>query len=376
MKKILILIDNYLPGHRYGGPVTSIHSMCSNLANKYSFYILTSNRDYGCDDEYEIENNIWTNSVSPKYKVMYVPSKKLYSVRFLKFMLPQFDKIFLCGAFSKLTLLSLLVLKKFKERRKKVIVAPMGVFFEGAMNVKKAKKKTFIFFAKMIGFYRGVSWSCTNEAEKQAIKSVFGKRETCVVAEDMVLPVFVGSPSPTGPNVRCVFISRICKTKNLMCAIDAVIKCRSLNVTLDIYGPVEDRDYYSECMTLAGAANGRKIRYVGDVKPSDIVLTFSRYDVFVFPTVTENFGHVIYEAMSGGCIPVISDRTPWNWIGKDGFGVVVSTLNSDAFSKAIDNLAKIGSSELYDRKAASLQGAKIFFSKSISRTGYIDLFQD
>ena len=30
----------------------------------------------------------------------------------------------------------------------------------------------------------------------------------------------------------------------------------------------------------------------------------------------KNYGHVIFEALAGGCIPIISDQTPWNDIEK------------------------------------------------------------
>ena len=51
-----------------------------------------------------------------------------------------------------------------------------------------------------------------------------------------------------------------------------------------------------------------------------VIETFSKYDVFLFPTKGENYGHVIFEALAGGCIPIISDQTPWNDIEQAGCG--------------------------------------------------------
>lgn len=41
------------------------------------------------------------------------------------------------------------------------------------------------------------------------------------------------------------------------------------------------------------------------VDSQEVVETFSQYDVFLFPTKGENYGHVIFEALAGGCMTSI-----------------------------------------------------------------------
>jgi len=48
--------------------------------------------------------------------------------------------------------------------------------------------------------------------------------------------------------------------------------------------------------------------------------TLARYHFLLFPTLSENFGHVIFEALGAGCAPVISDRTPWRGLMEKGLG--------------------------------------------------------
>ena len=56
--KIAILIDWYLPGTKAGGPVRSIYSLINLLKNDYDFYIITTNKDLGSENEYkDIEPN-------------------------------------------------------------------------------------------------------------------------------------------------------------------------------------------------------------------------------------------------------------------------------------------------------------------------------
>ena len=45
-----------------------------------------------------------------------------------------------------------------------------------------------------------------------------------------------------------------------------------------------------------------------------------KHHVFLFPTLGENFGQVILEAMTAGCAILISDATPWRGLQEKGYG--------------------------------------------------------
>lgn len=101
----------------------------------------------------------------------------------------------------------------------------------------------------------------------------------------------------------------------------------------------------------------------------------SNYDAFLFPTKGENYGHVIYEALAAGCVPVISDRTPWLDLEENGCGYVVPLEDQDDFIKTIKELAAIketGALEDMEIKAVEYARAKYYLSTSSS--GYINLF--
>ena len=44
-KKILIVIDWFLPAYKAGGPIQSVANMANHLKNEFDFWIYTSNRD-------------------------------------------------------------------------------------------------------------------------------------------------------------------------------------------------------------------------------------------------------------------------------------------------------------------------------------------
>ena len=80
--------------------------------------------------------------------------------------------------------------------------------------------------------------------------------------------------------------------------------------------------------------------YQGDVASEEVQLKLSEHDVFLFPTLGENYGDVIFEALSVGCIPIISDQTPWEEIKSRDAGFIFPLNQQQDFSEAVDNLAK------------------------------------
>ncbi len=66
--------------------------------------------------------------------------------------------------------------------------------------------------------------------------------------------------------------------------------------------------------------------------------TFRRYDAFIFPTLSENFGHVIAEALMVGCPVIISDQTPWTDVSHVEGGWSIALENSEKYIQAIQEI--------------------------------------
>ena len=62
------------------------------------------------------------------------------------------------------------------------------------------------------------------------------------------------------------------------------------------------------------------VKYIGLVSRDEIFNTFSKYDLFILPSKSENYGHVIAESLAVGTPVLISDRTPWKNLEKRKLG--------------------------------------------------------
>ena len=99
------------------------------------------------------------------------------------------------------------------------------------------------------------------------------------------------------------------------------------------------------------------------------------YHVFLFPTLGENYGHVIHEALSAGCPCVISDQTPWQNLEKNQAGFVFPLDRKDRFAAAIDHYAAMSEEEFQEASAAAYAYAVQVGDEAVQSTGYRDLFE-
>lgn len=374
MKKILILPGYYLPGYKDGGPSRSIKNLVDYLGEEYDFRIIAADHDYGEKEPYvDIIRNDW-NQVG-KAKVWYVGPGG-FTGKFILRMAADADVVYVCGCFSNFSRI-VLALKKNKKIKAKVTVASMGLFSPGAFRIKYPKKKLYVEMLKMAGYFKAIEWSATGTDEVRDIKRIIGQKAACRIATDLPQQMkYMPKPvEKSEDGLRIIFLSRISRKKNLDYAIK-ILQNVSERVQFDVYGTMEDEKYYDKCLKEVKKLPAHVIfTYKGEVKPENVIEVFSGYHVFLFPTLGENYGHVIYEAMAGGCIPVISDRTPWEEIGRKGIGKVIPLENKRLFTKTIQGLAEESDITCADRQRRAAEYAWEY-SQNMDCQGYRDIFEN
>jgi glycosyltransferase involved in cell wall biosynthesis len=113
-----------------------------------------------------------------------------------------------------------------------------------------------------------------------------------------------------------------------------------------------------------------QVRYLGSVPHSEILGIFASHDVFFFPTLAENNGYVILEALLAGCPVLLSDRTPWRGLESIGAGKDLSLANPDAFRLALEELASLSPEAHAEmrRRAQAYGRARLHASEDIEAT--------
>ena len=352
MKTILIIMGRYLPGYKDGGPVRSIKNLVDRLGNEYDFRILTADRDHGDGESYTgIKIRDW-NTVGAA-KVYYVEPGG-FNRKTVERLAKEADMVYLCGCFNDYARTTL-KLKKQGRIECQVVIAAMGLFSPGAFHIKYPKKKAYMVLLKRLGYFRGVEWSATSEEEAEDIRREAGKDAVCHLAEDLPRkPEEIQHIAKTDTgSLNVIFLSRISRKKNLLFAVKILQRMKG-DIAFDIYGNMEDISYWKECEEeLKKLPENVKWEYKGAAEAEQVVKIFAKYDIFLFPTMAENYGHVIFEAMAGGCVPIISDKTPWTEEKAGNCGEVVELERENAvedFAEAVEKYA--GMTQLEKRRAA------------------------
>ena len=373
MKKILILIAWYLPGYKAGGPIQTIKNLTDYLGDEYEFYILTGDRDLGDKVPYPgIQYHTWNRIGNAR--VQYVKPGG-FTLKTVKQCAKNKDILYLCGCYNDY-FRTVMLLKNSGRLKQRVIVAPMGIFSPGALRLKHTKKIIYLKICKLFGWFKNVEWSVTGEQERRGVQQIIGQTAICFEARD-IPRAMNQKPLPMTKErgqLKVIFLSRISPMKNLWYALD-VIKELKGDICFDIYGTTEDEVYYKTCKKKTEQLpENVKCRYMGEANPEKVLEIFSGYHVFLFPTKGENYGHVIYESMAGGCIPVLSDRTPWGELEAKKIGRVIPLEKSGDFVKALQQMADMAQDEyeVWQKRAVDYAWN---YSKGVNCQGYRDMFQ-
>lgn len=371
MKTVAILCGRYLPGYKDGGPVRTLVNLTECLGNRYRFRIITNDRDHG--DKQAYPNIVYGKPNRVGMANVFYLKPKGFSFRTIKKLIGNVDIVYVCGPYNNYAYKTM-ILKRIGVLKKPVIVASMGSFSEGAIAIKNKKKKFFIAICKVLGLYKKITWSVTSELEEQDVKRVIGKNSICVIAEDLPRKINRVKIKKDRTIFKVVFISRISEMKNLLYAIRVLQKVKK-NIMFDIYGPIEDVEYWKRCkQELENLPDNIIWEYKGMADSTEIVRVFSGYDVFLFPTKGENYGHVIFEALAGGCIPIISDQTPWLDLERTECGKIIPLSDENEYIKSVEIFADMCPTEIEKMKKKANEYALAKYDESIKNTGYVKIF--
>ena len=316
--KVLVFVDWFLPGFRAGGPIKSLETIINALSKEIHFDIITRDRDIQSNIPYpNIIVNEWSG-FSEGVRICYLSP----GIHFLKLIsLTQnenYSAVYVNSFFSfqysvKIRLMFLLGF----IHASKFIVAPRGEMKASARAIKSLKKNIFLKFSGLFNFYRLAEWHSTSFLETTDIKNNFGFKtrvtELPNLSGNQINSHNIEIKKPY--QLKIIFLSRIVPYKNLLFVLQ-ILALSNISyglIQFDIYGPKEDPAYWETCIQLIDRFNSENvsIKYCGAIPSIKVSETFAAYHLFFFPTLGENYGHVIAESLLAGTPVLLSNLTPW-----------------------------------------------------------------
>ena len=370
---VLIFADWYLPGFKAGGPIKTLSNLVDQLGDEFCFKIVTRDRDIDDREPYFNDTENWRSVGKAEVRYLSPEQCSFISIRKLLSQTP-YDILYLNSLFSPCFTIYPLISHKLGSKRKlQVILAPRGEVADSAVKIKSYKKAPFLRLSRWFGLYDNIKWHASSEFEAENVHGMFDTVHK-IVKVNFAPNVVVAPDLPEKPTdiqlqtssahrrikeqnkLDIVFLARIARMKNLDGALK-MLQGVSGEIKFDIYGPLEDREYWAECENLIRVLPPNiEVQHKGHVNREDVHTVLSSYHLFFLPTLGENFGHVILEALIAGCPVLISDRTPWRDLEKKGIGWEIPLDEPEKFQTVLHKCVEMDQESL----TALSRQAKVF----------------
>lgn len=379
--KVLVFIDWYAPGYKAGGPVRSMLNMVALLHGEIDFHIVTSDTEYTESDPYEgIISDTWTVGEFGEH-IQYVSNQAHTKHNWKRLLEEQnWDCIYLNGMYSPWY--SAAPLWFIRGQQKRVVVAPRGMLSSGPMKHSRFKKKLFLMAMRLAGAYKDVVFQATTDEEVDFIRKQLGRQTEVTVipnlpkvVENDQVPDRVKEPD----SLELISVARIAIEKNTHLAIRSLARV-SGQVRYHLYGPIYDDDYWARCQEeISKLPETVSVLSHGPASPREIERHLLNAHALFMPSIGENFGHSMLEALSAGLPILISDRTPWHHLEDANAGwdlpLVPEVEATLEFGKKIQELVNM------DQKRYNLWSSGAFnyacerLNSTESKKKYLDLFR-
>lgn len=362
--RILHVTPAYLPAHRYGGPIRSVHALNRALATAGEDVIVFTT-DAGIDPKVvpaeEKIDGVRVRRFSRSFPKSWFASSALF--RALKEEMPRADVVHITSIFLAESFFAARMARKFK---KPYVISPRGNLMDDPMSRKGMKKRLYFRFMEKKNLERASAVHFTTEREKRESLAKFSNPNTVVIMNPMEPPLpyaafpvreKIGIP----PDTKIILsLGRLHPIKGFDTLIPAFAETKKKipEAVLLIAGP-DEGGYRREIEKMASKEKvTESVFFSGEVLGEEKAALFRESTLFVCPSYSENFGMSVLEALSYGIPTVVTEGVGLSdEIGNSGSGVVVQKNPgelSSAFLKIIS-----------DRKfASSLSEAGLAFSFS------------
>lgn len=220
----------------------------------------------------------------------------------------------------------------------KIILSPHGMLDPKSLLQKKIKKQiAWYLYQKIILFYSNLI-IVNSELEKiNLLKKIAIKNNVEIIPHGIEIPKKFFSKKNINKKLKFVFFSKIHASKNLLALVKLWEKSIFLKkFDLNIYGEINDKIYFSKVNTYI--KRNENINYLGLLN-KNIQFKLSNFDVLIHPSESENFGLVIYEALSSGLFLILNKKLKKKHLEQNYFAKCIN-FNTQSLNNSIKKILK------------------------------------
>jgi glycosyltransferase involved in cell wall biosynthesis len=203
-----------------------------------------------------------------------------------------------------------------------LVISPRGMLAPVALAISRLKKRAFWTLLQRPGVRRAAAIHATSEQEYVDIRGFGLTNPVAIIPNGIDVPALTAQSTAALPAERVVLsLGRIHPKKGLPRLLHSWSKVEACNSGwwLKIVGSPE-AGHDDELRALAMALGLTRVSVEGPIYGDARTTIYRDADLFVLPTLNENFGLTVAEALAAGT-PVISTKgAPWSGLEREGCG--------------------------------------------------------
>jgi glycosyltransferase involved in cell wall biosynthesis len=206
--------------------------------------------------------------------------------------------------------------------RKPFIVAPRGMLAPAALAFSRLKKRVVWALVQGEVVRNAACIHATSEQEHDEIRDFGLKNPIVIIPNGIDLPE-LGSHSTAATDFGRIVLAlgRIHPKKGLDRLVRAWARVESAHPQwrLRIIGP-DELGHASELGALAGELKTQRVSIEGSIVGDAKTAAYREADLFVLPTLNENFAITVAEALAAGTPVIATKGAPWQGLAREGCG--------------------------------------------------------
>jgi glycosyltransferase involved in cell wall biosynthesis len=345
--KILHVVPTYFPALRYGGPIYSVHALCRHLvAAGHGVHVITTSVNGPKDSDVPHDRPVELDGVQVHYYRSRWFRRLFFSTDLAARLMVDIGNFDVAHLHSVFLFPTLVGARASARAGVPYVLSPRGMLVRDLIERRStALKRAWICLVERTNLARAARIHVTSEEERRAVVDLgLALAPTSVIPNGVDAPISI-SPNTVSPDVRALVaqgidilsFGRISWKKGL----DRLIRSMVALPTRKLVVAGNDEDQLTPVLQNAAKELGVSSRV--EFLPRQIGVVdrealFAAARVFALPSLSENFGNVITEALIRRLPVVVTNRVgAADIVEASGAGIVVGS-DLKEFASALEGL--------------------------------------
>lgn len=197
--------------------------------------------------------------------------------------------------------------------QKPLVVSPRGMLSPGALQFSSKKKRAMWKLWQGPAYANASAWHATSRLEADEIREFGIRAPIAIIPNGVDLPAQTAKHQEEKQQRTILFLSRIHPKKGISRLLEAWRQLAGdhLDWTLVIAGP-DEGGHLAELNLMVREDDIPRVTFSGPVYGEAKASLLADSDVFVLPTLSENFGIAVAEALAAGIPAIVTTGAPWH----------------------------------------------------------------